>query len=64
MAGKGGGAKGVRDRIFQDYREKYGVDATEDELRVEMRKEMKVKRQLTLSLVQANFAAHFHRRIP
>jgi hypothetical protein len=44
QAGKGGGAKGVRDRIFQDYREKYGVDATEDELRIEMRKEMKVRR--------------------
>jgi hypothetical protein len=43
QAGKGGGAKGVRDRIFQEYREKYGIDATEDELRVEMRKEMKVR---------------------
>jgi hypothetical protein len=45
QAGKGGGAKGVRDRIFQDYREKYGVDATEDELRIEMRKEMKVRHE-------------------
>ncbi|GKY99585.1 hypothetical protein MPSEU_000912800 [Mayamaea pseudoterrestris] len=41
QAGQGGGAKGVRERIFQDYRAKYGIDATEDELRVEMRKEMK-----------------------
>jgi predicted unusual protein kinase regulating ubiquinone biosynthesis (AarF/ABC1/UbiB family) len=46
QAGQGGGAKGVRDRIFQDYREKYGLDATEDELRVEMRKEMKVRKSL------------------
>lgn len=43
QAGKGGGAKGVRERIFQDYRQKYGVDATEEELRIEMRKEMKVR---------------------
>jgi hypothetical protein len=46
QAGQGGGASGVRERIFADYREKYGVDATEDELRVEMRKEMKVCRHV------------------
>lgn len=41
QAGKGGGAQGVRDRIFEEYREKYpGLD--DEQLRVEMRAEMKV----------------------
>jgi hypothetical protein len=41
QAGKGGGASGVRDRIFDEYRNKY-PGRTDDELRVEMRSEMKV----------------------
>jgi len=42
QAGKGGGANGVRDRIFAEYRAKYpGKD--DDELRIEMRAEMKVR---------------------
>jgi predicted unusual protein kinase regulating ubiquinone biosynthesis (AarF/ABC1/UbiB family) len=39
--GQGGGASAVRERIFDEYREKF-PDKTEDELRVEMRAEMKV----------------------
>ena len=42
QAGKGGGASGVRSRIFDEYREKY-AGLTDDELRVEMRAEMKVR---------------------
>jgi hypothetical protein len=42
QAGKGGGANGVRDRIFAEYREKYPGLSDED-LRVEMRSEMKVR---------------------
>lgn len=42
QAGKGGGANGVRDRIFDDFRVKY-PGLTDDELRVEMRSEMKVR---------------------
>lgn len=41
QAGKGGGAKGVRDRIFEEYRDKY-PGLSDDELRIEMRSEMKV----------------------
>ena len=41
QAGKGGGAKGVRTRVFDEYRTKY-PGLTDDELRVEMRAEMKV----------------------
>jgi hypothetical protein len=41
QAGQGGGAKGVRERIFEDYRSKY-PGLTDEELRVEMRSEMKV----------------------
>jgi hypothetical protein len=41
QAGQGGGANGVRDRIFDEYRAKY-PGLTDDELRVEMRSEMKV----------------------
>lgn len=40
QAGKGGGASGVRDRIFDEYREKY-PGLSDDDLRVEMRAEMK-----------------------
>jgi predicted unusual protein kinase regulating ubiquinone biosynthesis (AarF/ABC1/UbiB family) len=40
QAGQGGGAKGVRERIFEDYRSKY-PGLTDEELRVEMRSEMK-----------------------
>jgi aarF domain-containing kinase len=43
QAGQGGGANGVRDRIFDDYRAKY-PGRSDDELRVEMRSEMKVCR--------------------
>ncbi len=42
QVGKGGGATGVRERIFAEYREKY-PGMTDDELRVEMRSEMKVR---------------------
>lgn len=42
QAGQGGGANGVRDRIFDDYRTKY-PGLTDDELRLEMRSEMKVR---------------------
>ena len=41
QAGKGGGANGVRDRIMAEYQEKY-PGLSEDEMRVEMRSEMKV----------------------
>jgi hypothetical protein len=45
--GKGGGADGVRDRIFADYREKFpGQD--DDELRDVMRLEMKVRVERSL----------------
>jgi hypothetical protein len=51
QAGQGGGANGVRDRIFDEYRTKY-PGRTDDELRVEMRSEMKVRSQrLCASLV-------------
>jgi predicted unusual protein kinase regulating ubiquinone biosynthesis (AarF/ABC1/UbiB family) len=39
---KGGGADAVRERIFSEYREKY-KGMSDDELRVEMRAEMKVR---------------------
>ena len=42
QAGQGGGANGVRDRIFSEYRAKY-PGRTDDELRIEMRSEMKVR---------------------
>jgi len=42
QAGRGGGAKGVRERIFEEYREKY-PGLSDDELRIEMRSEMKVR---------------------
>lgn len=42
QAGKGGGADGVRERIFEEYRAKF-PGMTDDELRVEMRAEMKVR---------------------
>lgn len=41
QASEGGGAKGVRNRIFSEYREKY-PGLSDDELRIEMRSEMKV----------------------
>lgn len=41
QASEGGGAKRVRERIFAEYREKY-PGLSDDELRVEMRSEMKV----------------------
>ena len=41
QAGKGGGAKGVRELIFEEYRAKY-PGLSDDELRVEMRSEMRV----------------------
>lgn len=40
---EGGGADAVRDRIFSEYRDKY-QGLSDDELRVEMRAEMKVRR--------------------
>jgi hypothetical protein len=39
QAGRGGGASGVRERIFSEYREKY-PGLSDDELRIEMRAEM------------------------
>jgi hypothetical protein len=44
QAGRGGGARGVSERIFAEYREKY-PGLSDDELRVEMRSEMKQKMQ-------------------
>lgn len=41
-ASQGGGADGVRESIFDDYREKY-PGLSDDDLRVEMRSEMKVR---------------------
>ena len=41
QASEGGGAKGVRERIFSEYRAKY-PGLSDDELRTEMRSEMKV----------------------
>lgn len=52
QAGKGGGANGVRDRIFEEYRDKY-PGLSDDELRVEMRSEMKVR------LLYSNFVFLF-----
>lgn len=40
QAGQGGGASGVRERIFEEYREKY-PGLSDDDLRIEMRAEMK-----------------------
>jgi predicted unusual protein kinase regulating ubiquinone biosynthesis (AarF/ABC1/UbiB family) len=40
QANEGGGARGVRERIFDEYRAKY-PGLTDDELRIEMRSEMK-----------------------
>jgi hypothetical protein len=40
QAGRGGGASGVRERIFSEYRDKY-PGLSDDELRLEMRTEMK-----------------------
>ena len=51
QAGEGGGAKGVRERIFAEYRSKY-PGLTDDELRVEMRSEMKVS---TISRYESNY---------
>jgi hypothetical protein len=51
QAGRGGGAKQVRERIFDEYREKY-QGFSDDELRVVMRGEMKVRCQLTYCFVQ------------
>jgi hypothetical protein len=48
QAGKGGGANGVRDRIFDEYRVKY-PGRSDDELRVEMRSEMNVRRHSCLN---------------
>ena len=45
QASEGGGAKAVRSRIFAEYREKY-PGLTDDELRVEMRSEMKVRAKM------------------
>lgn len=39
QAGQGGGATGVRERIFEEYREKY-PGLSDDDLRIEMRAEM------------------------
>ncbi|CAB9520059.1 OF BC1 COMPLEX KINASE 3, chloroplastic [Seminavis robusta] len=44
QAGEGGGAKKVRNRIFAEYREKF-PGLSDDELRVEMRSEMKARVQ-------------------
>ena len=41
QASEGGGAKQVRERIFAEYRDKY-PGLSDDELRIEMRSEMKV----------------------
>ena len=41
QASEGGGAKQVRERIFAEYRDKY-PGLSDDELRLEMRSEMKV----------------------
>ena len=45
QASEGGGAKQVRARIFAEYREKY-PGLSDDDLRVEMRSEMKVSNQV------------------
>ena len=62
QAGKGGGASGVRDRIFEEYRVKY-PGLSDDELRVEMRSEMKVSRNLVVgfcfSRYQMTLSHHF-----
>lgn len=42
--GQGGGAKRLRQRIFDEYREKY-PGKSDDELRLEMRSEMKQRLQ-------------------
>jgi len=42
QASEGGGAKQVRERIFREYREKY-PGLTDDELRLEMRSEMRAQ---------------------
>lgn len=44
QAGKGGGADQVRERIFQEYRQKF-PGLSDDELRLEMRSEMKTRMQ-------------------
>ncbi|GAX29038.1 hypothetical protein FisN_7Hh370 [Fistulifera solaris] len=44
QAGKGGGADQVRERIFDEYRAKY-PGLSDDELRIEMRSEMKSRMQ-------------------
>lgn len=41
QAGKGGGAKGVRDRVIGEFRAKY-PGLSDEELRTEMRSQMKV----------------------
>lgn len=41
QAGQGGGADMVRDRIFEQYRQKY-PGLSDDDLRLEMQSEMKV----------------------
>jgi hypothetical protein len=57
QAGEGGGASGVTSRIFADYREKY-PGKTDDELRVEMRAEMKVRMYLELSFLVCQGIEH------
>lgn len=66
QAGKGGGANAVRDRIFDEYRTKY-PGLTDDELRIEMRSEMKVRTYFVHSLLfeiilatKAFFSQHNH----
>lgn len=47
QAGEGGGGSAVRERIFAEYRERY-PGLSDDELRVEMRAEMKVRMHFQL----------------
>lgn len=57
--GEGGGAKGVRERIFSEYREKY-PGLSDDELRIEMRAEMKVRDGLVDPICYSWFALWDH----
>jgi hypothetical protein len=50
QAGQGGGADMVRDRIFEEYRQKY-PGLSDDDLRLEMRSEMKVSAIVSICVV-------------